>query len=261
MGGARDIATRLRAQLDPTRRTAGLSPLNRLLVGAIVVSVVLTVIETEPAIASGRETLFRAAELAFGVLFAAEYGARLWLAGHGEGSRWAQRLSWMISPAALLDLAALLPMLVLPGTPAAMLRILRLLRIVRLARLGRFSAAWTLIADAVKARRYELGLSFGAALIAMLLAVSLLYVVESPSQPEAFGSIPRALWWAVMTFTTIGYGDVYPQSSLGKALTGVFAVIGIGLIAAPTGILAAAFSDAWQARTSRSGSEQSRETN
>lgn len=78
----------------------------------------------------------------------------------------------------------------------------------------------------------------------MIVSATLLYLVEGPGQPEKFGSIPRALWWSIVTLTTIGYGDVYPETALGRVLAGFTALLGIGLIAVPTGILAAAFSDA-----------------
>jgi voltage-gated potassium channel len=239
----------LRRQLDPAAQTQGLSLVNSGLVAAILTSGLFAVLDTEPTISGPHTQFFSAAELVFGLLFALEYGLRLWLAGEGASSAaWRARLRWAVSLPALVDLAALLPMLLALGSPVALLRLLRLVRILRLAKLGRFSGAWRVMGEAVHERRYELALSLCAALAAMLLAASLLYVVEGPLQPDKFGSIPRALWWAAMTLTTIGYGDVYPQSPLGRALAAAFAFVGIGLIAAPTGILAAAFSAAYQRR-------------
>lgn len=84
--------------------------------------------------------------------------------------------------------------------------------------------------------------------------VDLLYWAEADSQPDKFGSIPRSLWWSVVTLTTVGYGDVYPVTPLGKFFSGLVAIAGIGLIAMPTGILAAAFSDAVQRRKGAKGS-------
>ena len=80
----------------------------------------------------------------------------------------------------------------------------------------------------------------------MLLSLIALYYVERDLQPDAFGSIPRAMWWSVATLTTVGYGDIVPSSALGKAAAALTAITGIGMIALPTGILAGAFSDALQ---------------
>lgn len=101
---------------------------------------------------------------------------------------------------------------------------------------------------AIHSRRYELGLTVGLALFLLVFGASALYWLESDLQPAKFGSVPRALWWAVITMTTIGYGDVYPITLGGKIVASLVAVAGIGLIAMPTGILAAAFSDAIQQR-------------
>jgi voltage-gated potassium channel len=220
------------------------------MIAAIFISGALAVLETDPMISDGRGPMLAVVERLFGLLFALEYGLRLWIAARAGAARpWRARLQWALSPAALVDLVAFAPMLLSTGgAPTALLRFVRLARMLRLAKLGRFSTAWSLIAQAVSARRYELLLSLYAALAAMLTSASLLYLVEGPLQPDKFGSIPRALWWSAMTLTTIGYGDVYPLSPLGRLLASATAVVGIGLIAAPTGILAAAFSAAYQRR-------------
>lgn len=236
-------------QLDPEARVGRLSPLNRLLVLAICLAAAVAVIETEPMILTGREAMFRHIELAFGVLFGLEYLARLWVCVeqpelHGvPQSRW----RYARSSAAIVDLIAILPALVaLAGGGALVLRFFRVLRILRLAKLGRMSRAWRNLIEAVHSRRHELGMIFVLAILAILLSSTLLYWAESGAQPDKFGSIPRAFWWAVVTLTTVGYGDIYPVTPLGKLFAGIVAVAGIGLIALPTGILAAAFSDAMQ---------------
>jgi voltage-gated potassium channel len=158
----------------------------------------------------------------------------------------------MLTPLALLDLAAIAPFLLGYGTTDTfLLRVLRLLRIFRLARLGRFSVAIHLLAGAIRSRRYELSLSFVIAASVLVLSSALMYALEADAQPETFGSIPRALWWSVATLTTVGYGDVYPITPAGRVLAGLTAISAIGLIAMPTGILAAAFSDAFQAHHRR----------
>lgn len=236
------LRRRLHQQLDPRCRPHGLSWLNRTLVVAILASVAVVLLETEPTLRQGREAVFRNAEVAFAALFAMEYAARFWTAAERGG--WRARWRWAVSPAAIIDLLAIAPaVFTLVGAPTYVLRLVRLLRILRIAKLGRFSNAWTLAGRAIASRRYELMLALYAAALVMVVSSTLLYLVEGPGQPENFGSIPRAFWWSVVTLTTIGYGDVFPQTGLGRILAGITAVFGIGLIAIPTGILAAAFSD------------------
>ncbi|HUG45706.1 MAG TPA: potassium channel family protein, partial [Sphingomicrobium sp.] len=94
-------------------------------------------------------------------------------------------------------------------------------------------------------------LVLGLVAVTMLISASLLYWTEADAQPEKFGSIPRALWWSIVTLTTVGYGDAFPVTPLGQLFAGLFAVVGIMLIAIPTGIFAASFSDGLQRHRER----------
>lgn len=235
--------------LEPTawpRR--GLSPVNRVLVGLILVAVAFAVLETEPTIVEQRYTFLTVIETVFTAIFLVEYVVRVWIAV--ENPRYAGRfgrLRYMVSLPAVIDLVAVLPsLLAFVGSEAFVVRLFRILRIMRLARLGRFSRAIHAIADAVKSRRYELLMSLTIAGILLLVSSTLLYLIEGGIQPDRFGSIPRAMWWSIATLTTVGYGDVFPVTPLGRILAGLTAITGVGLIAMPTGILAAAFSDAIQ---------------
>lgn len=238
----------------------GLSPLNKLIGLMIVLAVTLAILQSEPLVYRGNEHLFRVAEIVFAVIFLAEYLARVWIAGDNPdyGPTLTGRLRYMLTWPALIDLIALVSLfLTLVGTQGAILRLFRLARIIMLAKLGRYSTALRAISAAIYSRRYELTMSLFIAGMLLLISSTLLYMVEGDIQPEHFGSIPRAMWWSIATLTTVGYGDVYPVTPLGKILAGITAITGIGLIAMPTGILASAFSDALQRqREAREKKEQ-----
>jgi len=228
----------------------GMSPVNVVVSVLIVIGALAAILDTEPVLRDRFEHVFFVTELVLFVCFAVEYCARVYAAGEQEVYRgFIGRLKYCVSFWALIDLLALLPFLVTIGVSNAfLLRLTRLLRLLRLARLGRFSEAINALIEAVSERRYELMLSLMAAGLLLIGSASVLYLVEADNQPEAFGSIPRALWWSIATLTTVGYGDVTPVTALGKLCAGLTAVAGIGLIAMPTGVLAAAFSDAFQRR-------------
>jgi voltage-gated potassium channel len=237
-------------QLDPTAwpRT-GLSPVNAAVAVIIVAATFVAILETEPVVYQGQERLFAGFEIFFGIAFALEYLARLWsvVERPGAGPPLRARLRFIVTPASLFDIVAIAATLIpVAGSSGALLRLVRLLRIVRLARLGHLSAAIRTLSEAVSSRRFELTAAAGAALLLILFGATALYLVEGAVQPDQFGSIPRSIWWAVVTLTTIGYGDAYPVTALGRIFAGLVAIAGIGIIAMPTGILASAFTDACQ---------------
>ncbi|MCB1404785.1 MAG: ion transporter [Rhodobacteraceae bacterium] len=230
--------------LDPEMNPEpGLSGLNVLVVVAILVMVLVGVLETEVHVIRQFGGLMGGLKLLLFAFFAAEYGLRIWVAGLNP--RYRNGLHYAMTPAALLDLAVLVTF-VTPflGVETTVFRLLQMTRLFRLARIGRYSRAMNLLFEAIRSRDIELALSAGLAFVLMLGAATLLYIVEGDVQPEAFGSIPRAMWWAVATLTTVGYGDVVPITPLGRILAAITAICGIGFIALPTGILASAFSEA-----------------
>jgi len=245
-------------QLDPAAHKEGLSLANRGILCAILVSSLVAILQTEPTIEALSPLGFSLFERLIGLVFLVEYVLRLW--AEGEDPRYkgiVGRIRYALTAAALIDLIALLPSLLIPGTTnLTLLRTFRLLRILRLARLGRFSQAMRDLGEAVRARREELLLSLMLAGMVLIFSAGAMYLIEGPDSPAQFGSIPRALWWSICTLTTVGYGDVYPHTVLGKICSGLTSIAGIGLIAMPTGILAAAFSQAFQ--KSHSASHHSR---
>ena len=228
-----------------------LSAVNKFIVIVIVAAVAITILGTEAAFRTSNQQILIWAEFCFGVIFAVEYIARVWsiVEKPGEGTNWQKRVAFIRQPMALLDLfvvlATLSPFFV---SDASILRIVRLLRLAALAKFGRFSRALRELGLALMERRYELLVTMALACILLLFGATALFWAERDVQPEAFGSIPRALWWAIITLTTVGYGDVSPITPIGKFLASLVALSGIGLVAMPTGIMASAFSEAMQRR-------------
>jgi len=143
----------------------------------------------------------------------------------------------------LIDLLAILPFYLPLLFPFDLrfIRILRLLRFFRLLKLGRYSSSMILIGSVIKESRRELWLTLFVSLLVLIMAATMMYYVEGKEQPEAFPNIVATFWWATATLTTVGYGDIYPVTNIGKVLSGVIAILGIGLIALPTGIISAGF--------------------
>ena len=251
----RSLRQKFYEQLEPSAwPQKGLSPINTFLAVLIIIAVLSAVLETEPAIVGGRAVFFDGLELAIGLIFLVEYAARVWVAVENprfKSSRY-PRLRYMVTPIAIIDFLAIVPTLfAFGGAPSLVLRFFRVLRMLRLAKLGRSTEAWEDIRLAVYERRHEFGLILGLLCITILMSGSLLYLAEADAQPDKFGSIPRALWWAIVTLTTVGYGDAYPVTTLGRFLAGVIAITGVTVIALPTGIFAASFSEAMDRRRSK----------
>ncbi len=242
---------KLNTWLDPKAwPKKGLSPVNQIVVAAIILATLIAIIETEPGVREISPKSFVLIEVVLVVVFLLEYFARVYAAGENPEYRgFKGRIRYILTPWAIVDLMAILPfILTLGGFNSFFLRVFRLLRLLRLAKLGRFSNAMNDLQHAISMRRHELMVSIMVAVFLLIITSSIIYVIEASHQPEAFGSIPRALWWSIATLTTVGYGDVTPVTALGQVFAGLTALIGIGMIAMPTGILAAAFSDVMQAR-------------
>ena len=230
--------------LNPSDRISGVSASIIIL---ILLSTIFAIIETEDSLSSSFGQQFRAVELIFGLLFAVEYGARLWVAPESGNTR----LRYALGPTGLLDLVVVVGTLLPFVAPSVMvLRLVRVLRMLRLAKVGRYSRAFQLMSRAVLSRASQLWVTLFIALFFLILSATLMYWIEAEGQPEEFGSIPRAMWWASVTMTTVGYGDIVPITALGKLVGGLISISGIALIAIPTGILAAAFSDEMAAEVS-----------
>lgn len=183
-------------------------------------------------------------EVASVAVFSLEYLLRLWSCTSSPRFKHpiVGRVRYIFTPLAIIDLLAILPALLMwTGVDLRVLRILRLTRLLRLAKLGRYSKALQLMGEVARQKREELVLSLMLMLLMLVVASSLMYLVENEQQPEVFSSIPASMWWGITTLTTVGYGDAYPITILGKLLGAAIAVMGIGLFALPAGIIASAF--------------------
>jgi len=177
-------------------------------------------------------------------IFTVEYALRLWTAV--EMRRYAHpvwgRLRWMITPLAIVDLLAVLPFY-LGFFVQFDLRELRVLRLLRIFKLSRYSNAMSIMKSVLRQEAKSLGTVMFLFLILLMFISSLMYLVEHPVQPQVFSDVPTSLWWGVETMTTLGYGDMIPMTSLGKLLGGVTALMGVGMIALPAGIMASGFTE------------------
>lgn len=228
-----------------------LTLLNKFLIVTIILAVASAALGTEPNLSVQTQRALLIAEFVFGTIFLLEYLARVYAAAEepGDRSAWAKRWGFMRSWIGIIDLIVVVTTLApLVTGDASMLRFVRLFRVIAVMKFGRFSLALKAVWDAIADRGDDLIVTAALAFVFVLTGATLLHVVEGDIQPDEFGSIPRALWWAVITLTTVGYGDAYPITILGKIIGGVLALSGIAFVAMPTGIIAAAFSEAMQRR-------------
>ena len=240
------LQDRLYSFLDPSDG-AGLAEraFNALLVLLILLNVIVTVLATVPEVARDHGRTIRLFELLSVAVFGLEYLARLYVVplrpGFGDG--WRGYVRYILSPLPLLDLLVIVSLLV-PATAAlASLRGLRLLKLLSLLKLGQYSNSLLLIGRVIRQRAGELLSTVLIVLVLVFIAASLLYQVESSAGTKGFESIPHALWWAVVTLTTTGYGDVYPATPLGKITAGTIMLFGVGMVALPAGMIASGFAE------------------
>jgi len=223
----------------------GMRVVNRAIITLIIVNLVAVALESVPALEAAYGPLFVAIDWLSLVVFTAEYLARLWVAAearHRHGSAARARLDFAKSPAGIVDLLAVLPFWVALVAPVD-LRFLLVFRVVRFLKLARYSPAMRSLIDVLYAERRAL---FGCVVILVgtsLVAASIMHLVEGRMQPEKFGTIPDAMWWAIVTLGTIGYGDVVPVTALGKVIAAATIFCGLIMVALPVGIIATAFSE------------------
>lgn len=206
------------------------------LILTILLSVTVVILSTMPeAQQEPARTWFWLVEWCFTLLFTAEYALRLLIAR--------RPLRYAVSFFGIIDLLSILPafigLFVPGGERLLVVRTLRLLRVFRVFKLARYLSEATALRDALYQARHKIAVFITTVTIVVVVMSAIMHVVESNAGNDAFNSMPEAMYWAVITMTTVGYGDITPTTAVGKALTAVLVLIGYSLIIVPTGILSA----------------------
>lgn len=179
-------------------------------------------------------------------IFLVEYLLRIWSISADDAARgdspWGRRASYVFSFTGLIDLAAILPSILPLLMGGVDLRWLRVLRLLRLLKMSHYSSALEDLVSAVHEERRSFAATLYLLAIALFLSSSMMYLAESDVQPDHFKSIPQTMWWSLITLTTVGYGDVYPVTPIGKFIGALTALMGVCTVALLTGIVASAFS-------------------
>jgi len=222
------------------------SAVSRVLVLLILVNLIAVTLESVPAISAAYGSLFLGIEIVSLVVFTVEYALRLWVAiehePYSQHSPLRARWHYATSLPGLVDLVAVLPFWLAFAAPAE-LRVLLVFRVVRFLKLARYSPGVRSLLDALYDERRALGGCLIILLGATLLSASVMHLVERNVQPDKFGTIPDAMWWAIVTLGTIGYGDLVPMTTLGRMVAAVTIIASLIMIALPVGIVATAFAE------------------
>jgi len=211
-----------------------------LLILSIVASVVLVMLDSVSSIRQSYGDLLYLGEWVFTILFTIEYALRLYSVG--------RPLSYATSFFGVVDLLAILPTylsIVFPGTQYFLIiRILRVLRVFRVLKLVQYVSEARVLMQAMRASARKITVFLFVVLTLVVIFGSLMYIIEDPQ--SGFTSIPKSIYWAIVTLTTVGYGDVSPQTGLGQTLASLIMIIGYGIIAVPTGIVTAELAQSYK---------------
>ena len=224
------------------------------LVFVIIVNSAALILWTVPELAASYGFWFHVVEYCTVSIFLVEYALRFWASPESapdpETAGWSRRWRYLVSYHALVDAAALAPsgvavLILLAGGGGPSLSFLLTVRLLtRTAKLVRYFPAARRLMRAVRRKAAQLLTTVAALFVALIIAATLMYFAETEAQPEVFSSIPAAMWWSVVTLTTVGYGDTVPITLVGRLLAAVIAVLGIGLFALPAGIISAGLLEA-----------------
>ncbi len=226
------------------------------LMALIGINIFAVMLETVPDLSQRYGQVFDLIDKVSVIIFTIEYALRVW--SSTVSPKWRRpvlgRLQFALTPMALIDLAAILPFW-LPffvHLDLRMLRAVRLYRLLRIFKMTRYSGSLQTLGRVLNKKKEDLAVIIFVILVLLAFSSSLMYLVEHDAQPDVFSSIPAAMWWGIATLTTVGYGDIYPVTLLGKVLAAVIAVLGIGMFALPAGVLGSGFVEELQRKRTAS---------
>ena len=206
------------------------------IMGLIVISIATLSIATLPDLSDQTRRILSYVEIGIVAVFTVEYILRI--------ATTDKKLKYVFSFHGIIDLAAILPFYLSAGVDLRALRIVRLFRVFRILKLAKYNSAIDRLYTALRSSKEEFVLFFSVTGVLLYVSAVGIYYFENAVQPEEFPSIIHSLWWAVITLTTVGYGDVYPVTAGGKMFTGLILMVGLGVVAVPTAIIASALSSA-----------------
>nr|WP_256515698.1 cyclic nucleotide-gated ion channel [Alsobacter ponti] len=220
---------------------------HRFLIALVLVSVTATILESVPELEAAHKAVFNGIERLTIAVFSVEYALRLWAAvdypPYRRMGAWRARLAFARTGPAIIDLLTILPFYLALVAPDIDLRVFVLLRLIRFLKLARYSPGIRSLYEAVYDERRALAACLVILFGLVIGTASVMHMAERAAQPEKFGTIPDAMWWAIVTLATVGYGDAVPVTPLGKVIASLTALMGLVMIALPVGIIATAFAE------------------
>jgi len=217
------------------------------IMGLIVLSIISIILESIKEIGPEFKLFLNWFDMFSVSIFSIEYLLRLYVSDltHPSSNKFKSVLKFIFSVSGLIDLFAILPFYLplVMKIDLRFLRTLRLIRFLRILKINRYANSLNLIGAVLKDKKSELAVTGFVTLLLLVFSSFIMYNIEGEIQPDVFPNILAAFWWSVATLTTVGYGDVYPITGLGKFISGLIALVGIGVVALPTGIIGSGFID------------------
>jgi len=219
--------------IQPADNSSVLSKMFDLVIVTLILINTVTIIAATFSLSALKIRIFLIIEIVSVIIFSVEYILRLWTADllYPEKKPFIARIKLFFSPMAIVDLLAILPFYIPFLLPIDL----------RIFKMNRYTSGLSSIGNVLKKKSDQLVSSIFVVFLLMIISSVIMYYFENPVQPDVFSNAFSGLWWAISTFTTVGYGDIYPLTVAGKIFSAIIALLGIGLVAVPTGIISAGF--------------------